>query len=164
MPYRDREARALPPPLKPKRKRKTSLVPSFARDGWSLLARSILLLRDELCPRTILQLGWPTNRNTRQIWRTAVRYPKARRDPASGQLWSGRCANIGCKYRARRRRAFSPKVIFCGHPMALNFPKNHNQPEWPMTVAELVLVWPGACCLEPSRVGASWNVIRLCID
>ena len=37
--------------------------------------------------------------------------------------------------------------------MALNFPKNHNQPEWPMTVAELVLVWPGACCPEPSRVG-----------
>ena len=40
------------------------------------------------------------------MWRTAVRYPTARRDPASGQLWSGRCANIGGKYRARRRRAF----------------------------------------------------------
>jgi hypothetical protein len=57
VPYRDHEARALPPPLKPKRRRKTLLVPSFVTDEWFLLARSILLSRDGLYPRMTLQLG-----------------------------------------------------------------------------------------------------------
>jgi len=62
-PYRNHEAHGLPPPLKPKRRRKTLLVPNFARDGWSLLARSILFPRDALCSRKIFRRGCLTSRN-----------------------------------------------------------------------------------------------------